>query len=56
MDELDALAREALPLLEQANDHAGLAHVWNAFSEAAATGASGETWPKPSSGLCTMRG
>ena len=35
MDELDALAREALPLLEQANDHAGLAHVWNAFSEAA---------------------
>ncbi len=35
VDELDALAREALPLLEQANDHAGLAHVWNAFSEAA---------------------
>jgi class 3 adenylate cyclase len=35
VDELDALAREALPLLEQANDHAGLAHIWNAFSEAA---------------------
>jgi class 3 adenylate cyclase len=35
VDELDALAREALPLLEQANDHAGLAHVWDAFSEAA---------------------
>ena len=33
VDELDALAREALPLLEQANDHAGLAHIWNAFSE-----------------------
>ncbi len=28
VDELDALAREALPLLEQAQDHAGLAHVW----------------------------
>ncbi len=35
VDELDVLAREALPLLEQANDHAGLAHVWNAFSEVA---------------------
>jgi class 3 adenylate cyclase len=35
VDELDTLAREALPLLEQANDHAGLAHIWNAFSEAA---------------------
>jgi hypothetical protein len=35
VDDLDALARAALPLLEQADDHAGLAHVWNAFSEAA---------------------
>jgi hypothetical protein len=35
VDELDTLAREALPLLERADDHAGRAHVWNAFSEAA---------------------
>ena len=35
VDELDTLAREALPFLEQADDHAGLAHVWNALSEAA---------------------
>ena len=30
-DELDALARTALPLLEEAGDHAGLVHVWNAL-------------------------
>jgi class 3 adenylate cyclase len=34
-DEVDALARAALPLLEQAGDHPGLAHVWNASSEIA---------------------
>jgi len=28
-DELEALALTALPLLEQAGDHAGLVHVWN---------------------------
>ena len=31
VDELDALARAALPLLEAAGDHAGLVHVWAAF-------------------------
>jgi class 3 adenylate cyclase/tetratricopeptide (TPR) repeat protein len=31
LDELEALARKALPLLEQAEDHAGLAHVWYAL-------------------------
>jgi len=28
IDELEGLARAALPLLEQAGDHAGLVHVW----------------------------
>ena len=31
VDELERLAREALPLLEQAADHAGLVHVWRAL-------------------------
>jgi DNA-binding SARP family transcriptional activator/class 3 adenylate cyclase len=31
LDELEARARAALPLLEQANDHAGLVHVWYAL-------------------------
>jgi len=31
LDELEALARAALPLLEQAGDHLGLAHVWYAL-------------------------
>src|ERR671915_304869 len=35
VDEIDALARTALPLLERADDHAGLVHVWNAISESA---------------------
>jgi AAA ATPase-like protein/adenylate/guanylate cyclase family protein len=35
IDELDALAHAALPLLEEADDHAGLVHVWNAISEVA---------------------
>jgi class 3 adenylate cyclase len=30
-DELENLARTALPLLEQAGDHAGLVHVWSAL-------------------------
>jgi tetratricopeptide (TPR) repeat protein len=30
-DELESLARTALPLLEQAGDHAGLVHVWSAL-------------------------
>ena len=33
LDELDALTRAALPLLEQADDHAGLVHVHNAIGE-----------------------
>jgi class 3 adenylate cyclase len=35
VDELDTLAGQVLPLLEQADDHAGLAHVWNALGEVA---------------------
>jgi class 3 adenylate cyclase len=31
VDELEALARTALPLLEKAEDHAGLVHVWHAL-------------------------
>ena len=31
VDELERLARTALPLLEQAEDHAGLVHVWYAL-------------------------
>jgi tetratricopeptide (TPR) repeat protein len=31
IDELERLAREALPLLERAGDHAGLVHVWRAL-------------------------
>jgi len=31
IDELERLARTALPLLEQAEDHAGLVHVWYAL-------------------------
>ena len=31
-DELETLARAALPLLEEAGDHAGLVHVWHALS------------------------
>jgi class 3 adenylate cyclase/tetratricopeptide (TPR) repeat protein len=30
-DELEALAQAALPLLEQADDHACLVHIWNAL-------------------------
>jgi class 3 adenylate cyclase len=35
IDELEALASSALPLLERSRDHAGLVHVWNAASEVA---------------------
>ena len=31
VDELELLARKALPLLEQTEDHAGLVHVWTAL-------------------------
>ena len=32
IDELEALVRTAVPLLEQTGNHAGLVHVWNAFT------------------------
>ena len=35
VDELEALALEALPMLEQAKNHAGLVRVWSALSEVA---------------------
>jgi hypothetical protein len=35
IDELDALAPAALPLLEEADDYAGLVHVWDAIGEVA---------------------
>jgi hypothetical protein len=35
VDELDALARAALPLLEETDGHSGLVYVWNALSEVA---------------------
>ncbi|HEX6509870.1 MAG TPA: adenylate/guanylate cyclase domain-containing protein [Chloroflexota bacterium] len=35
VDELEARAREALPLLEESDDHAGLVRVWRAFGRAA---------------------
>jgi len=31
VDDLESLARAALPLLEQAEDHAGLVHIWHAL-------------------------
>ncbi len=31
IDELEQLARQALPMLERAGDHAGLVHVWRAL-------------------------
>jgi len=41
-DELDALAQAALPLLEEANDHAGLVHVWVAIADLANLRARGD--------------
>jgi predicted ATPase len=38
LDELEALAHAALPLLEQAGDHAGLVHVWFALGYMVANG------------------
>ena len=35
IDVVDARARAALPLLEQANDHAGLVYVWTSLGEVA---------------------
>jgi tetratricopeptide (TPR) repeat protein len=37
IDELETLARDALPLLEEAGDHAGLIHVWAALADVANT-------------------
>ena len=39
VDELERLARTALPLLEQAEDHAGLVHVWLALGYGVANSA-----------------
>jgi class 3 adenylate cyclase/tetratricopeptide (TPR) repeat protein len=36
IDELETLAREAIPLLEEAGDHAGLVHVWSALGDGVA--------------------
>ncbi|MGZ4359979.1 MAG: BTAD domain-containing putative transcriptional regulator, partial [Gaiellaceae bacterium] len=38
IDELEALAHAAIPLLEQAGDHAGLVHVWWALGGGVANG------------------
>jgi class 3 adenylate cyclase/tetratricopeptide (TPR) repeat protein len=41
-DEMENLARSALPLLEEVEDHAGLVHVWTALGVVAATRGQGE--------------
>ncbi|MBA3717270.1 MAG: AAA family ATPase [Actinobacteria bacterium] len=41
-DDLDALAQAALPLLEGANEHAGLVHVWVAIADLANLRARGD--------------
>jgi class 3 adenylate cyclase len=41
-DDLETLARAALPLLEEAEDHAGLVHVWGALGVVAAVRGRGE--------------
>ena len=41
-DELETLARAALPLLERAEDHAGLVHVWTALGVVANSRGRGE--------------
>jgi hypothetical protein len=38
VDGLEALARAALPLLEEVDDHAGLVHVWGALGYGVANG------------------
>ena len=43
-DEVERLAREALPLLEAAEDDDGLAHVWYALAWAANNGTRFEDW------------
>jgi class 3 adenylate cyclase len=44
VDELERLAREALPLLEQAENHAGLVHAWHALGAVANTRGRFEDW------------
>jgi class 3 adenylate cyclase/tetratricopeptide (TPR) repeat protein len=36
IDELETLAREAIPLIAEAGDHAGLVHVWSALGDGVA--------------------
>ena len=50
IDELERLVREALPLLEQAEDHAGLVHVWDALTRGVAN------WRMQLRGLCVRVG
>src|SRR5256886_5944293 len=42
IDEVEKLARKALPLLEQAEDHAGLVHVWPMLGSSVANSRSEE--------------
>jgi class 3 adenylate cyclase len=44
VDELERLAREALPLLEQAENDAGLVHAWHALGAVANTRGRFEDW------------
>jgi class 3 adenylate cyclase len=44
VDELERLARAALPLLERARDHAGLVHVWGALGDVAGFHCRYEEW------------
>jgi hypothetical protein len=44
VDELESLARAALPLLERAHDHAGLVHVWEALGQVANSRCRSEEW------------
>jgi tetratricopeptide (TPR) repeat protein len=43
-EELETLAREALPLLDEANDHAGLVRVWTALGDIANLHGHYEEW------------
>jgi tetratricopeptide (TPR) repeat protein len=44
VDELDALAHAALPMLKQAGDHTGLVHVWYAIGTVAQVRGQNEEW------------
>jgi len=44
VDELEQLARRAIPMLEQAENHAGLVHAWRALGHVANTRCRYEDW------------